>query len=45
MSSGSGKNAGLLVDGLKQFFISEYEERGSLHDDFMFYWLENLGYD
>ncbi len=35
---------GLTLDGLKRIFIEEIEER-DMNEDFMFDWLENLGYD
>lgn len=38
------KQSGLLLDGLKQFFVNEIEDKSFL-EDFMYAWLENLGYD
>ena len=36
--------SGLSLDGLKRFFVNEIEEH-DFHEDFMFEWFENLGYD
>lgn len=35
---------GLNLDGLKRFFINEIEEH-DFHEEFIFDWFENLGYD
>jgi hypothetical protein len=38
------RESGLLMDGLKQFFVNEIDDKHG-NEDFMFEWLENLGYD
>ena len=34
----------MSLDGLKRFFVNEIEEH-DFHEEFMFEWFENLGYD
>jgi len=38
------KESGLLLDGLKQYFVTVIEDK-AMQEDQMFLWLENLGYD
>jgi hypothetical protein len=36
--------SGLLLEGLKQYFVSIIEEK-AYQEELMYQWLENLGYD